>query len=502
MLVAKNISKKFGGVTALSGVTMELHPGKVNAIIGENGAGKSTLMKIFSGIHTKYEGEIILNGEVRSFSGTRDAENAGIAIIHQELNLVQFMSVAENIFLGRELQNRWGLTDTKAMNRKTKELLAQLNLDIDPSMNVAGLKVGQQQLVEIAKALYTDASVIIMDEPTSAISDKEVENLFGIIERLKKEGKTIVYISHKLKELYAIADRYVVLRDGCTIGEGELASISQDQLIEKMSGRKSGYHKQETGRKPEGEILSVKGASLRNPILRFTNILNNISFSLQKGEILGVYGLMGAGRTELLESLFGLHPRNFKGEIFVNGKPVRIRKPADAIAAGIALVPEDRKLHGLILHQTIKSNISLAVLKKLEIGGMFLNAKKEKALIADYIRKLAIKTNSDKKRADKLSGGNQQKIVLAKWLATNPKILLLDEPTRGIDVNAKMEIYALMRSLASEGMGIVMVSSELPEILAVSDRVMVLCEGEQTKTITAAEATEALLLKHAIHKND
>lgn len=501
MLEAKHISKNFGGVKALTDVNLQLHPGKVNAIIGENGAGKSTLMKIFSGVHTQYEGAIVLNGQTVKFNGTKDAEAAGIAIIHQELNLVPYLSIAENIFLGRELVNRFGMLDKSSMQEQTAALLKKINLNVSPAAKIAELKVGQQQLVEIAKALYTNAAVIIMDEPTSAISDKEVDNLFSIIAQLKTEGKTIVYISHKLNELFTIADKYTILRDGQTVDAGEMSGVTKDALIQKMTGRQLGFEKSGKTISNAPVLLEIKNCSLKHPLFRITNILTDISFQLHKGEILGVYGLMGAGRTELMEIIFGLHPKNSNGTVVVNNKTVAIKKPADAIAAGIALVPEDRKLHGLVLNQNIKSNISITVLKTLESFGL-LNAKKEKALAQNYINQLAIKTSSEKNLAQQLSGGNQQKIVLAKWLATHPQVLLLDEPTRGIDINAKAEIYKLMKSLAAQGMGIVMVSSELPEILAVSDRVLVLCEGALTASIPIEEATEAGILKYALHKND
>lgn len=501
MLEAKNISKRFGGVIALSNVNLELHPGKVNAIIGENGAGKSTLMKIFSGVHTQYEGEIVYNGESIRFSNTKEAEEKGIAIIHQELNMVPYLSVAENIFLGKEITNSFGVLDKKRMNEKARELLLKLKLNIHPDTKIAALKVGQQQLVEIARALHSRASVIIMDEPTSAISDKEVENLFRLINDLRSEGKTIVYISHKLKELFAIADRFVVLRDGMTIDSGNMNGVSEDELIQKMTGRKLDLAKSGKSVKNAEELLAVKNISLRHPLLRVTNILDKISFSLHKGEILGLYGLMGAGRTELMECLFGLHPKNSTGEILLKGKRTNIKSPADAIKAGIALVPEDRKLQGLILNQTIRSNISITILQKIQQWGLILSGKKEKQLTGEYIQQLSIKTPSGNNAAKTLSGGNQQKIVLAKWLATKPQILLLDEPTRGIDINAKVEIYKLMKSLAEEGMGIIMVSSELPEIIAVSDRVLVMCEGELTASLPIEKCTEAEILKHAIHKN-
>ena len=501
MLVAKNISKRFGGVIALSNISLELHPGMVNAIIGENGAGKSTLMKIFSGVHTQYEGEIIYNDKIVRFSNPKEAEEAGIAIIHQELNLVPHLSISENIFLGREITRAFGILDKKQMNEKAKQLLGKLNLKIHPETRIAELKVGQQQLVEIARALYSNAAVIIMDEPTSAISDKEVDNLFSIIGQLRSEGKTIVYISHKLKELFTIADRFVVLRDGATVDSGEMHSISQDELIRKMTGRKLSFEKSGSSSNEADELLSVKNISLRHPFLRMTTILSNISFNLRKGEILGLYGLMGSGRTELMETIFGLHPKNATGEIVVNRNIQNIKSPADAIKSGIALVPEDRKLQGLILDQTIRSNISITILEKIQQWGIMLSSRKEKELTNNYISRLSIKTSSGNNVAKNLSGGNQQKIVLAKWLATHPKILLLDEPTRGIDINAKAEIYKLMKSLAGEGVGIIMVSSELPEILAVSDRILVMCEGELTASIPIEQATEAEILRNAIHKN-
>jgi len=431
MLVAKNISKKFSGVTALDNICLELHPGKVNAIIGENGAGKSTLMKIFSGVHTQYEGEIVYNGKPVKFSNTKEAEEAGIAIIHQELNLVPYLSIAENIFLGREITNAFGVLDKKQMNEKTKQLLARLNLSISPDTKIAALKVGQQQLVEIAKALYVNAEVIIMDEPTSAISDKEVDNLFTITRQLRSEGKTIVYISHKLKELFTIADRFIVLRDGTTIDAGDMQTISQDELIQKMTGRKLNMERSGKSAENTEELLGIKNISLRHPVLRITNILHNISFNLHKGEILGIYGLMGAGRTELMETIFGLHPKNSSGQIVVNRIAQKIKSPADAIQSGIALVPEDRKLQGLFLTQTIASNISITILQKMQQWGLVLSGKKEKELTNGYINNLAIKTSSGKNAAKNLSGGNQQKVVLAKWLATRPKSCCLDMPATG-----------------------------------------------------------------------
>jgi ribose transport system ATP-binding protein len=501
MLVAQNITKKFAGVTALNNVHIELHPGKVNAIIGENGAGKSTLMKILSGVYIDYEGSIIYNKETIRFSGTKDAEQKGIAIIHQELNLVPGLSIAENIFLGREIIGPLGMLHKKEMRRQTRTLLDKLKLSADPDQQVGTLKVGEQQLVEIAKALHTQASVIIMDEPTSAISDKEVDNLFTIIHELKNEGKIIVYISHKLKELFAIADRYVVMRDGCTIESGHMQQVTQDELIKKMTGRSLADQQPNGISAHNKEMLRVEHIGLQSNTRYGKTVLHDISFTLHQGEIVGLYGLMGSGRTELMETLFGLHPKRAQGHIFVNGQRIHIQTPQQAIQAGIALVPEDRKVHGLILDQKIKNNISITILQQLQKWGILLHGKKENQLCAAYIQQLAIKTTDVNNLARSLSGGNQQKIVLAKWLATQPRILLLDEPTRGIDINAKFEIYGLMKKLAAQGMAILMVSSELPEILAVSNRVLVMAEGRLTADMPMAAATETAILKHAIQHN-
>lgn len=501
MVIAKNITKRFPGVTALDNICMELFPGKVSAIIGENGAGKSTLMKIFSGVHTEYEGEIILNDNPVHFSSTKDAEAAGIAIIHQELNLVPYLTITENIFLGSELVNTWGVLDKKKMQEKAKRLLKRLNLDIDPSTKISSLKVGQQQLIEIAKALHVDAAIIIMDEPTSAISDKEVDNLFSIIAELKNQGKTIAYISHKLNELFQIADRFIVMRDGATVNSGEMKNTNHDELIQMMTGRKILIQRSESVLERDKELLQLKNICLKNAANRSENILHNISFNLHKGEIIGIYGLMGAGRTELMETIFGLHPKLSSGEITINDRPIKLQSASHAINEGIVLVPEDRKLQGLSIGQPVRPNMSITILKQLERWGIMLNRKKEMEVSRQYIQQLAIKTSSTETIVKNLSGGNQQKIVLAKWLAKKPKVLLLDEPTRGIDINAKSEIYKLIKQLASEGMGIIVVSSELPEILAVSDRILVMCEGELTADILANEATEAGILKYAIHKN-
>jgi ribose transport system ATP-binding protein len=499
MLIAENITKKFPGVIALDNVCFEFYAGKVNAIIGENGAGKSTLMKVLSGVYQDYEGKILFKGKQVTFSNTRQAQDAGIVIIHQELNLIPWLSIAENIFLGREINTAWGTLNKKAMRQKAQALLDKLKLNVSPETLVSQLKVGQQQIVEIAKALLTESEVIIMDEPTSAISEGEVEVLFGIIEDLRREGKAIVYISHKLNELFKIADRYVVLRDGKSIEAGEMAGMTHDSIIKKMVGREVTIMRKQTIREQSGKLLSAKNISLKHPVRTKDFLLKDISFDLYKGEILGVFGLMGAGRTELLETLFGLNAARSGGSVFIADKQHKISCPADAIKAGIALVPEDRKKDGLVLGLDVQKNLSLTVLKQLENYGI-VNRTAELALVNKYIGELKLKTSSEKQLARNLSGGNQQKIVLAKWLATQPRIIMLDEPTRGIDINAKNEIYKLILSLADAGIGVIMVSSEMTEILAVSDRVLVMADGAIACEMPISQATEDNMLKAAIGK--
>ena len=490
MLSARHITKKFSGVTALDNVNLDLQASKVNAIIGENGAGKSTLMKILSGVYTDYEGTIELKNQAVKFKGTRDAQDKGIAIIHQELNLIPYLTITENIFLGRELTNAFGILDKAKMRQYTEGVLKKLRLNIDPNLKVKDLKVGQQQLIEIAKALLLDAQIIIMDEPTSAITGAEVEVLFDIISDLKKEGKAIAYISHKLDELFKIADTYTILRDGKMIETGDISSISKDEIVSKMVGREMRFRHSD---------VRFRSASNNDILLKVDNLNlskfnRNISFSLKKGEILGIFGLMGAGRTELFERLFGL---DGVVEMEIENIPLSIKSPSDALKAGLALVSEDRQKDGIIPELSVKKNISLTTLLGLSKNGILQN-KKETQLADKYINDLKIKTTSDAQLIKNLSGGNQQKAILAKWLATKPKILLLDEPTRGIDMNAKSEIYKLIKDLAESGLGIIMVSSELPEILAVSDRVLVLSEGKLTGDFDIDDATEEKLLKAAI----
>lgn len=497
LLEVQNITKKFSGVTALSQVNLKLQPGKVTAIIGENGAGKSTLLKIMSGIYTDYEGSILFKDQPIQFSTPKDAQDLGISIIHQELNLIPYLTVAQNIFLGRELTNNLGFLDQEKMNQKTRELLDRLKLEVDPLAPVSSLKVGQQQIVEIAKALLTESEVLFMDEPTSAIGEGEVEVLFQIINQLKTEGKSIVYISHKLDELFTIADQFVVLRDGELVEVGEMNQITRDELITMMAGREVSQTPKSESKVSEKKVLRVKNLTLENPENPKQLILHNINFDLKKGEVLGIYGLMGAGRTELCESLFGLHHRSVNGTIMLEGKKINFKSPIAAIEAGIALVPEDRKKDGIIPGMSVAENISLTILDKVIKRG-FLNRKLETNLYKKHVSALNIKVQSPTQFIKNLSGGNQQKVVLAKWIERMPKVLILDEPTRGIDINAKNEIYELINQLASSGISVLVASSEIPEILTISHRVLVMADGQITAEFSAAEATENKIMNACI----
>lgn len=497
LLEAQHITKKFAGITALNRVNLRLEPGKVTALIGENGAGKSTLLKILSGIYTDYEGTISFHNQAIQFSAPKDAQDLGIAIIHQELNLIPYLTVAQNIFLGRELINRFGFLDQENMNQQTKELLKRLQLVVEPNVPLNSLKVGQQQIVEIAKALLMNSEVLFMDEPSSAIGDSEVEVLFQIIQQLKAEGKAIVYISHKLDELFAIADQFVVLRDGEVVGEGEMNQITRDELISMMAGREISLSQKSERKASKKQILRVENLSLQNPDNANRPILNNINFELKEGEVLGLYGLMGAGRTELFESLFGLHHRSTTGTIMLKGTETHFKSPADAIASGMALVPEDRKKNGIIPGMSVAENISLTVLDKIIKWGL-LSEKLESKLYHKQVASLSIKVQSPSQLMKNLSGGNQQKVVLAKWIERGPTILLLDEPTRGIDINAKNEIYELIAQLANAGISILMASSEIPEILAISHRVLVMADGQISAEFSTEEATENNIMNACI----
>lgn len=500
VLQARSISKAFGGIKALDGVSLEILAGKVNAIVGENGAGKSTLMKILSGVHREYEGQVVLDGKPVTFANPREAQDNGIAIIHQELNLIPYLSVAENVFLGREFVDRIGLIDYRAMHKETTKILERLDLHINPRIAVSGLRVGQQQVVEIAHALSLHARIVIMDEPTSAISKHEIEILFGLIRSLTAQGVAIVYITHKLDELFQIADTVTVLRDGKLVGSSPIQDVTHDDIVRMMVGRDmKDFFVKANAVKPQ-DVLGVRDVCLAHPRRRDDYVVDHVSFGIKAGEVLGLFGLMGAGRTELLETIFGLHPKRSSGSILLDGREVEVKSPTDAIGLGMGFVTEDRKLEGLILDMSVAANISLASLEQTERFG-FLSGAIGNRLARDYIERLRIKTPSVKQIVENLSGGNQQKVVIAKWLATNPRILLLDEPTRGIDINAKNEIYRLISDLAKAGLAILMVSSELPEIMAIADRIIVLSEGKQTAEFTSSEATEELIMKAAIPKS-
>jgi ribose transport system ATP-binding protein len=425
------------------------------------------------------------------------AQEMGICMIHQELNLIPHLSIAENIFLGREFLLSVGLIDTRRMRSQAGDLLDKLDLHIDPNTPVCQLRVGQQQLVEIAKALAFEAQVIIMDEPTSAISDHEVDILFGLIRSLTERGVAIVYITHKMEEVFQIAHRITVMRDGCVIGSHLAQDVTEDQVVAMMVGRDIKDFFVKTEAVQETDVFQVRDICLEHPTRPDDYLVDHVSLSCRRGEVLGIFGLMGAGRTEFLETVFGAHPKTSCGQVWVEGQEVTIRSPQDAIQAGIALVPEDRKQKGLILSMSVSDSISLASLWQVESFG-FLNARLEGNLADDYVKRLQIKTSNRHQKVKNLSGGNQQKVVIAKWLATKPKVLLLDEPTRGIDVNAKNEIYKLISELALSGMAIVMVSSELPEIMRIADRVIVLSEGRQTGEFSHGQVTEELLLKAAL----
>lgn len=496
---ARNITKRFPGVLALDHVNLRVMAGQVNALVGENGAGKSTLMNILSGVYPDYEGEVLVNGEIQHFESVTDAQEKGIAIIHQELNVIPYLNVAENMFLGREPLNAFHLIDKRRMHREARELLQRLHCDVDTHTHMIDLRVGQQQIVEIAKALSLKAKVLIMDEPTSSLSEGETNLLFGLIEELKSQGVGIVYISHKMDEIKRLADYVTIMRDGKFIDEVPMSETTIDEIVHKMVGRdkKDFFVKQQHN---HGEVvLETRQLCLKDSIHPDKNILNNINLQVRAGEVLGIYGLMGAGRTELFETMFGLYPNETSGELLVNGKKVNISHPEDAVRCGMALIPEDRKTAGLVLGMNVCQNTTLASLSDCLRMGLLEQSKEEK-IAEEYRQRLNIKSYSLEQLAGQLSGGNQQKIVLAKWLLTGPKVLFLDEPTRGIDILAKNEIYKLMDELAAQRMALIVVSSELPEIMAVSDRIITLREGEIGAEFSREQFTEEAILKAALPK--
>ena len=496
LLDMKDISKTFGSVQALKGVSLDLYAGEVLALMGKNGAGKSTLMNILSGSLQPTEGEIYLKGEKVHVSDPITAKKLGIAKIHQELQIVPELSVAENIFLGRWKSKAGPAVDFKGMIEESRKYLEMLDVKVDPAKKLKDLRIGEQQLVEIAKAISLNSEIIVMDEPTSAISEKEAEKLFNITRRLRGEGKGIIYITHRMEEIFKIADRLTVMRDGQYIGTVRAAETTKDEIIKMMVGRDMSeqYPKDPT---EKGEVaLEVKELSYIPPEGSFRRSLKNISLYVRHGEVLGIAGLAGAGRSEFFECLAGVHHGETEGHIYIEGKEVSIKTPSDAIKAGISFATEDRKGTGLVLSRSIGENMSLPLLKKFS-PMFFMKTSEEKNIWQKQMETLRIKAPGAKTPASSLSGGNQQKVVLAKWLMTEPKILLLDEPTRGIDVGAKAEIYQLINNLAKQGMAIIVLSSELPEVIGISDRIVTFCEGELTGEFLQKDATQEKLLESA-----
>lgn len=492
ILTMKNISKGFPGVKALDNVDFTVYENEVMALLGENGAGKSTLMKILSGVYTKDKGEIFLDGEAVEVVSPKDATEKGIAIIHQELNLIPYLTVYENIFLGREVKNSIGVLDKKRMIEETKEVLDRLKVDINPKSQVNSLSIAQQQMVEIAKALSLNAKIIIMDEPTDTLTEQEVKSLFDIIHELKKQGKGLVYISHRLKEIFQVCDRLTVLRDGQFIGEKMVSEVDEAEIIRLMVGRtldeQFPYIKTDY---PE-EVLVVENLS--------NEYISNLSFNLRKGEILGVSGLVGAGRTELAKTLYGYYKKD-SGKIILNGEELSFNSPKDALDKGIVYVSEDRKYDGLILGMDVTSNITISSLEKFKTA-IGLNIKEEKRVAGEYRDKINIKTPSLNQKVENLSGGNQQKVAIAKSLLTDPQVLILDEPTRGVDVGAKREIYDLLNEIKKQGRSIIMISSEMPEILGMSDRILVIHEGQLKGSLSREEATQEKIMSHIMKREE
>ena len=498
VLAAKGIGKRFGGIVALSDVRFDLVPGEIHALMGENGAGKSTLMKILSGVYAEYDGELLLDDRPADFATVRQAEAAGIAIIHQELNLVPELSVADNIFLGREPRIAGLVIDRRAARAAARDLLGRLGIELDPDTRIANLRVGEQQLVEIAKALSISARILIMDEPTSALSPAECERLFRIVRQLARDGVAIAYISHRIDEVMHLADRVTVFRDGRHVMTRDMGELTEERIIAAMVGRELLAASASPAREPGAAVLSVDGMTLEKPVRRgWRTMLHGVSFELHAGEILGIGGLLGSGRTEILETIFGSSNGRTGGDIRVAGNRVDIRTPRDARRLGIAMVTEDRKGQGLHLKSSITDNVALPLVGRLARFGIRSFAG-EAELARHAVRTLAIRCQDVDQAAATLSGGNQQKVVIGKWLATLPRVLLLDEPTRGIDVGAKREIYDLIFRLArDEGLAIVVVSSEMPELLLLSDRILVMAEGYQTGLIGRDEASEERIMQLA-----
>ncbi len=488
ILEMRNVSKSFPGVKALDSVRLDLHAGEVTALIGENGAGKSTLVKVLTGIHRPEQGEIRLGGTPLDLPTPEAARRVGITAIHQETVMFDELSVTENIFVGHHIAGRFGRLDWAAMRARTREILAQLEVELDPDVKLRTLSVAQKHIVGIARALSVDAKIVIMDEPTAALSQREIDDLYAIIRRLKREGKAILFISHKFDEVFEIADRYVVFRDGALVGEGLIRETGQDRLVTMMVGRtiEQVFPKLEV---EIGEVvLEVEGFC-------HPTEFEGISFDVHRGEIVGFYGLVGAGRSEVMQAVFGI-TRPSAGEIRLGGQPITIGKPRDAIAAGIVYLPEDRQHQGAVLPMAIAHNIGLPQLDRTSRHG-FVDERVELELAHTYGARLQVRTASWMTAVEQLSGGNQQKVVLGRWLATRPKVIILDEPTKGIDVGSKAAVHAFMSELAREGLAVVMISSELPEVLGMADRIIVMHEGRIRARLDRAEATPEAIVTAA-----
>ena len=489
ILTMKGIDKSFPGVHALDHVDLEVRKGEVHALMGENGAGKSTLMKVLTGIYKKDSGTITYEGKEVEFHNTREAQDAGVVIVHQELNMLGHLTVAQNIFIGREFKKGISIDDKK-MNEEARKLFDRMHIDIDPTETMSRLTVGKQQMCEIAKAISHEAKVIIFDEPSAALTEAEIEELFKIIRDLRDQGLGIVYISHRMDEIKVITDRVTVMRDGAYVGTLITKDSTKDDIINMMVGRVIYEDPKTKNMTPPGAPVVLKVEHLNAG-----KMVQDVSFELHKGEVLGFSGLMGAGRTETMRALFGADPID-SGDIYVNGQKVTIKSPQDAVKNGIGYLSEDRKRFGIVVQKTVAENTTMADLDEFS-NGPFINKKKEKEVAEKFVKSLATKTPSVDQLVVNLSGGNQQKVVIAKWLTRNCDILIFDEPTRGIDVGAKNEIYKLMNQLAAEGKAIIMVSSEMTEILRMSDRIVVMCEGKKTGELDISEATQENIMNMA-----
>ena len=491
-----SIAKAFSGVRVLHGIDFEIRRGEIMALMGENGAGKSTLMKILVGVYNDWEGHIFYDEAERRFDDTREAEKAGIAIIYQELNMVPELTVAENIFLGREPCKWGGCVDYTRMNQMAEAILADLHFTVPVTTPVSQLRVGLQQLVEIGKALSLDARVVVMDEPTSALSERETEILFSVIRKLKSRGVSIIYISHRIAEVFRIANRVTVLRDGRNVGVRNVKDLNRRDLIGMMVGREYDAFFVKEGNPEDDVVMRVKHLTRIRSSHPGKPLVEDVSFDLRRGEQLGIAGLLGAGRTEMLEAIFGVDSDNTSGIIELEGKQACFSNPHQAIDAGIGLITEDRKGSGLVLSMNVEHNMTLAALKEI-LRFNLISRKEERSLSRAFVERLSIDVHDLENPIDTLSGGNQQKVLLAKWLAIHPKILLLDEPTRGVDVGAKHEIYILLSELIKQGISIVLTSSELPELLSLCDRIIVLREGRISAIFDRSEATQEKIMEAA-----